>query len=36
MVYEHMLDVPEQLYGTQLASNYQGQTGPRLAKWFKK
>jgi dCTP deaminase len=36
MVYEHMLAVPEQLYGSDLKSNYTGQAGPRLAKWFKK
>ncbi len=36
MVYERMLSQPERLYGADLGSNYSMQTGPRLAKWFKK
>lgn len=36
MVYEHMLEAPEVLYGDGLKSNYNFQTGPRLAKWFKR
>lgn len=35
MVYEHMLEAPEKLYGAELNSHYSFQTGPRLAKWFK-
>ncbi len=35
MVYERMLDIPDKLYGADLKSNYSGQTGPRLAKWFR-
>lgn len=35
MVYEHMVAPPERLYGTDLKSNYSGQQGPRLAKWFR-
>ena len=34
LVYEHMLDRPEQLYGTDLGSNYQAQ-GLKLSKHFK-
>ena len=34
LVYEQMLDVPRQLYGADLASNYQGQ-GLKLSKHFK-
>jgi dCTP deaminase len=33
LVYETMSEVPEQLYGTQIASNYQGQ-GLKLSKHF--
>jgi dCTP deaminase len=36
MVYERMLEPPEKLYGAELNSNYAFQTGPRLAKWFKR
>lgn len=36
MVYERMLAPPEKLYGADLNSNYAFQTGPRLAKWFRK
>ena len=35
MMYEHLLAPPEKTYGQDLNSNYQGQEGPRLAKWFK-
>ncbi len=35
MVYEHMLAIPEKLYGANLASNYATQKGPTLAKWFR-
>jgi dCTP deaminase len=35
MVYERMLHTPDQLYGSDLKSNYAGQQGPKLAKWFK-
>ncbi len=35
MMYEHLLAYPEKIYGQDLKSNYQGQEGPRLAKWFK-
>lgn len=35
MVYEHMLQHPDHLYGKDLQSNYTEQTGPRLAKWFR-
>ncbi len=35
MVYEHMLEIPEKLYGSDLKSNYSQQQGPKLAKWFK-
>ncbi|MBO6898903.1 MAG: 2'-deoxycytidine 5'-triphosphate deaminase [Shimia sp.] len=34
LVYERMADVPEQLYGSGIASNYQGQ-GLKLSKHFK-
>jgi dCTP deaminase len=34
LVYEHMLERPEQLYGTDLGSNYQAQ-GLKLSKHFK-
>ena len=34
LVYERMSDVPEQLYGREIASNYQGQ-GLKLSKHFK-
>lgn len=34
LVYERMLDVPDQLYGTGIASNYQGQ-GLKLSKHFR-
>ncbi len=34
LVYERMREVPEQLYGTDIASNYQGQ-GLKLSKHFK-
>ena len=34
LVYERMADVPDQLYGTGIASNYQGQ-GLKLSKHFK-
>lgn len=34
LVYEHMSDVPTQLYGAGIASNYQGQ-GLKLSKHFK-
>ncbi len=34
LVYERMAEVPEQLYGTGIASNYQGQ-GLKLSKHFK-
>ncbi len=34
LVYERMADVPQQLYGTGIASNYQGQ-GLKLSKHFK-
>jgi len=34
LVYEHMADVPTQLYGAGIASNYQGQ-GLKLSKHFK-
>ncbi|SEP55313.1 2'-deoxycytidine 5'-triphosphate deaminase [Thalassovita taeanensis] len=34
LVYEHMAQVPDQLYGTGIASNYQGQ-GLKLSKHFK-
>lgn len=34
MAYERMLAVPEKLYGKPMNSNYSGQSGPRLAKWF--
>ncbi|MCP5037550.1 MAG: 2'-deoxycytidine 5'-triphosphate deaminase [Rhodobacteraceae bacterium] len=34
LVYEHMREVPKQLYGKDLASNYQGQ-GLKLSKHFK-
>lgn len=36
MVFEHMLATPEKTYGDDLQSNYHGQSGARLAKWFKK
>ncbi len=36
MAYEHVLDIPEKAYGMDLKSNYQWQSGPKLAKWFKK
>lgn len=36
MVYERMIEPPEKLYGSDLNSNYAFQTGPRLAKWFKR
>lgn len=36
MVYERMLAPPEKMYGSDLNSNYFMQTGPRLAKWFRK
>lgn len=36
MAYERMLHVPDRLYGHDLKSNYFGQVGPRLAKWFKR
>ncbi len=36
MVYERLLAPPEKTYGQDLNSNYGGQTGPRLAKWFHK
>lgn len=35
MVYEHMLQHPDRLYGKELQSNYNEQIGPRLAKWFR-
>lgn len=35
MVYERLLAPPEKAYGQELKSNYTGQSGPRLAKWFK-
>jgi dCTP deaminase len=35
MAYERMLEVPERIYGDDLSSNYAGQQGPKLAKWFK-
>lgn len=34
MSFERMLAPPERLYGTDMKSNYFGQEGPRLAKWF--
>ncbi|MFA5935898.1 MAG: 2'-deoxycytidine 5'-triphosphate deaminase [Patescibacteria group bacterium] len=34
MVCERLLAPPEKVYGQDLKSNYSGQTGPRLAKWF--
>ncbi|MEO5928105.1 MAG: 2'-deoxycytidine 5'-triphosphate deaminase [Patescibacteria group bacterium] len=34
MVYERLLAPPEKAYGQELKSNYTGQSGPRLAKWF--
>ena len=34
LVYEKMAEVPEQLYGAGIASNYQGQ-GLKLSKHFK-
>jgi len=34
LVYEHMAEVPTQLYGTDIASNYQGQ-GLKLSKHFR-
>ncbi|MGB5864487.1 MAG: 2'-deoxycytidine 5'-triphosphate deaminase [Sulfitobacter sp.] len=34
LIYEHMSDAPTQLYGTGIASNYQGQ-GLKLSKHFK-
>jgi dCTP deaminase len=34
LVYEHMAAPPSQLYGTDIASNYQGQ-GLKLSKHFK-
>lgn len=34
MVYERLLAPPEKAYGTPLASHYEDQNGPRLAKWF--
>jgi dCTP deaminase len=34
LVYERMSEVPEALYGAELASNYQGQ-GLRLSKHFR-
>ncbi len=36
MVYERMLAPPEKIYGVDLNSNYSFQSGPRLAKWFRK
>lgn len=36
MVYERMLAAPEKMYGLDLSSNYAFQSGPRLAKWFRK
>ncbi len=35
MAYEHVLAIPDKIYGTDLASNYTHQQGPKLAKWFK-
>lgn len=36
MVYERLATYPELVYGSgKLKSNYQGQTGPRLSKYFK-
>lgn len=35
MVYERLLAAPEKIYGQDLKSHYSGQTGPRLAKWFR-
>ena len=35
MSYERLLLKPDVLYGQDIKSNYGGQTGPRLAKWFK-
>ncbi len=34
MTYERMVAKPDILYGADLQSNYTGQSGPRLAKWF--
>ncbi|MFV2033764.1 MAG: 2'-deoxycytidine 5'-triphosphate deaminase, partial [Halocynthiibacter sp.] len=34
LVYEHMAEVPDQIYGAEIASNYQGQ-GLKLSKHFK-
>ncbi len=35
MTYERLLMKPDQIYGRDIKSNYTGQTGPKLAKWFK-
>jgi dCTP deaminase len=35
MVYERLLTPPEKTYGASLASHYDDQRGPRLAKWFR-
>jgi dCTP deaminase len=33
LIYEHMSEIPAQLYGSSIASNYQGQ-GLKLSKHF--
>jgi dCTP deaminase len=35
MAFEKLLLKPDMLYGRDIKSNYGGQSGPRLAKWFK-
>ena len=34
MDFEHLLKMPEKLYGVQLNSHYQGQRGPQLGRHF--
>lgn len=34
MVFEHVLETPEKLYGEEMSSHYDRQSGPKLAKWF--
>ena len=36
MVYEHLIKVPDRLYGSELTSHYQHQRGPQLGRHFSK